>query len=380
MTLAANEIFSRSKALPDIDGYTVLCELGSGTYGVVYAAVDSLSDAPVAIKRIDTGLLCEVEDAHRVLTELRLLRLIDHEDVLRLRRVCVSLERGTIDIVTDRFDSDLHQIICANDNLTDDHHRILAFQLLRGLAFLAGCGVVHRDLKPHNILVNRNCKLVIADLGLACPIASLCRQAERGCNMHYVTTRWYRAPELCGAFARASPQSDVWAAGCVIAELLSRRPMFEGRNDREQLALIVRFLGTPPPEKLREVANARTRSFITALGTIEAPSATRWREAFPSASDDAIDLVKRMLAFLPGDRITATEALSHPYFASLAAWAHRLSEHEEAKLAQMIATKCNTEGDAKMTLESVMSEIHAEDFFALQYKRGHFFGDTLMAS
>jgi len=212
-------------------------------------------------------------------------------------------------IVSELMDTDLHYVIESGQEITDDHVQFFTAQLLAGIAYLHRCNVVHRDLKPGNILVDRNCKLKICDFGLA---RSCSKQEDRDSQQlltMYVTTRWYRAPELlCFNVSYGSPV-DMWSVGCIVAELLVRRPLFKGTDPRNQLEQIMRVLGRPSDDDLEAIMNEGAVNYIESLP----PSVESLEEKLPNATPPALELIRRLLTFNPAKRITAEEALSHRY-------------------------------------------------------------------
>ena len=316
--------------LPVIPGgrYTATGLLGRGSYGAVYSAVDQEDGRTVAIKHIRDALR-DAGDAVRVLREIKLLRVLRHEDVVRAPTVLLPDDpEGFIDvfIVFDHMESDLGTVIRANcETLSPAHHRVLLYQLLRGIAFIHGCGVVHRDLKPQNILVNGNCKLKICDLGIARPYGEAHTPVKW---TDYVATRWYRAPELIGRTnGRYTQAVDIWSVGCIFAEVILCAPLFPGRDAESQLRCIMELLGTPPPGLVERMADARLRAIM-----LERParrqSAFRKRFTGVNADADALDLLRRMLEYDPDARITAADALAHPYFKIMPAVQARVPSSE----------------------------------------------------
>ena len=219
------------------------------------------------------------------------------------------------------MESDLHTVIGANDDLTPDHHKVFLYQLLRGLNFIHSSGVLHRDLKPKNILANSNCKLKICDFGLARPYITETSMSPIFWT-DYVATRWYRAPELCGCFyGRYSQAVDVWSIGCIFAEILLGKPLFPGRDAVCQLQLITDLLGKPPVDVIERICNQKARSFLHAMPDkpvqpLDKVLVPRCPDA-PMPDPQALSLLQQLLAFDPADRPTAAEALSHPYFTGL---------------------------------------------------------------
>ncbi|KAG9131235.1 hypothetical protein Leryth_006094 [Lithospermum erythrorhizon] len=212
--------------------------VGKGSYGVVGSAVDTHTGEKVAIKKIN-DVFDHVSDATRILREIKLLRLLRHPDIVEIKHIVLPPSRREfrdIYVVFELMESDLHQVIKANDELTPEHHQFFLYQLLRGLKYIHTANVFHRDLKPKNILANADCKLKICDFGLARVSFNDAPSAIFWTD--YVATRWYRAPELCGSFfSKYTPAIDMWGIGCIFAELLTGKPLFPGKNVVHQLKI-----------------------------------------------------------------------------------------------------------------------------------------------
>ena len=162
-----NEFFSEFE---DANRYSVHEVIGKGSYGVVCSATDTKTDTKVAVKKI-TDIFEHVSDATRILREVKLLRALKHPDVVEILHIllpCNPREFKDVYVVFELLDTDLHQVIKADDDLTQDHHQFFLYQLLRGLKYIHN-DVYHRDLKPKNILANADCKLKICDFGFAEP-------------------------------------------------------------------------------------------------------------------------------------------------------------------------------------------------------------------
>jgi len=339
--------------------YAPIKPIGKGAYGVVCSARDVRSDARVAIKKI-TNAFENAVDAKRTLREIKLLRHLKHENVIRIADVVAPTGGTTVEtndasgetrdgdalkkrplsrapdsfndvyVMYELMDTDLHQIIRSNQPLSDDHCQYFVYQLLRGLKYIHSANVLHRDLKPSNLLLNANCDLKICDFGLARVdgrAASVARGPSDGSDpdsspgdsvstfmTEYVVTRWYRAPELLLSCAEYTSAIDVWSVGCIFAELLGRKPLFPGKDYVHQLNLIARVAGTPAEHETSFVSSEKARRYLHAL-----PRYPRvdFRTVYPDAAVEAVDLIDKMLAFDPSKRITVAQALAHPYLASL---------------------------------------------------------------
>ncbi|XP_073268188.1 mitogen-activated protein kinase 16-like isoform X3 [Populus alba] len=315
----------RKKSSVDVDFFTEYGEgsrykieevIGKGSYGVVCSAYDTHIGEKVAIKKIN-DIFEHVSDATRILREIKLLRLLRHPDIVEIKHILLPPSRREfkdIYVVFELMESDLHQVIKANDDLTPEHYQFFLYQLLRGLKYIHTANVFHRDLKPKNILANADCKLKICDFGLARVAFNDTPTAIFWTD--YVATRWYRAPELCGSFfSKYTPAIDIWSIGCIFAELLTGKPLFPGKNVVHQLDLMTDLLGTPSPEAIARVRNEKARRYLSSM---RKKKPIPFSQKFPNADPLALCLLERMLAFEPKDRPTAEEALADPYFKGLA--------------------------------------------------------------
>ncbi|NP_001234664.1 mitogen-activated protein kinase 12 [Solanum lycopersicum] len=300
----------------DANRYKIQEVIGKGSYGVVCSAIDTHTGEKVAIKKIH-DIFEHISDAARILREIKLLRLLRHPDIVEIKHIMLPPSRRDfkdIYVVFELMESDLHQVIKANDDLTREHYQFFLYQLLRALKYIHTANVYHRDLKPKNILANANCKLKICDFGLA-------RVAFNDTPTtifwtDYVATRWYRAPELCGSFySKYTPAIDIWSIGCIFAEVLTGKPLFPGKNVVHQLDLMTDLLGTPSMDTISRVRNDKARRYLTSMRKKQPVS---FAQKFPNADPLSLKLLERLLAFDPKDRPTAEEALADPYFKGLA--------------------------------------------------------------
>ncbi|KAK8611998.1 hypothetical protein V6N13_132032 [Hibiscus sabdariffa] len=284
--------------------------IGRGANGIVCAAVNSETREEVAIKKIGNAFDNRI-DAKRTLREIKLLRHMDHENVIAIKDVIRPPQRENFNdvyIVYELMDTDLHQIIRSNQALTDEHCRYFLYQVLRGLKYVHSANVLHRDLKPGNLFLNANCDLKIGDFGLARTTS------ETDFMTEYVVTRWYRAPELLLNCSEYTAAIDIWSVGCILGEIMSRQPLFPGKDYVHQLKLITELIGSPDDSSLGFLRSDNARRYV---GQLPQHPRQNFSARFPNMSPGAIDLLEKMLIFDPQRRITVDEALCHPYLAPL---------------------------------------------------------------
>ncbi|KAJ6771032.1 MITOGEN-ACTIVATED PROTEIN KINASE [Salix koriyanagi] len=355
----------RKKSSVEVDFFTEYGEgsrykieevIGKGSYGVVCSAYDTHIGEKVAIKKIN-DIFEHVSDATRILREIKLLRILRHPDIVEIKHILLPPSRREfkdIYVVFELMESDLHQVIKANDDLTPEHYQFFLYQLLRGLKYIHTANVFHRDLKPKNILANADCKLKICDFGLArvafhdTPTAIFWTD--------YVATRWYRAPELCGSFfSKYTPAIDIWSIGCIFAELLTGKPLFPGKNVVHQLDLMTDLLGTPSPEAIARVRNEKARRYLSSM---RKKRPIPFSQKFPNADPLALRLLERMLAFEPKDRPTAEEALADPYFKGLAKVEREPTAQPVTKMEFEFERRRITKEDVKELIYREILEYH----------------------
>ncbi|CAD2217704.1 extracellular signal-regulated kinase 1/2 [Angomonas deanei] len=295
------------------DRYILEKTIGAGSYGVVIRAVDRKdNNTMVAIKRVNKEIFDEVILAKRILREIKLLAHFHDENIIGLRNILTPKDPvnfGYFYIVMDIMETDLKQVLRSGQQLTEAHTQFFIYQTLRALHIIHSAGVIHRDITPANILVNTNCDLKICDFGLAK------EESDQGEYMtDYVTMRWYRAPELVMEDKNYSAQIDVWGVGCLLGELLGSRPLFQGKDRVNQLDKIVDVLGSPATEDIESVGSKAAQKYIKKKQKRPAPD---WRARYPNASPEALDLLSKMLVFHPSKRISVSDAMNHPFLASL---------------------------------------------------------------
>jgi cyclin-dependent kinase 7 len=286
-------------------------KLGEGTYAVIYLAYKTerqenpivgegvpLSEVPVAIKRVK---LTKYSRGHEIsaIREIKALKRIESDFVVRL--LDVFIYERTIHMILEYVDTNLEEVIKNSEKIImPGDIKAWMLMILRGLYECHRLFIVHRDIKPNNILIAVDGTAKLADFGLA-------RKIENQMTPQAVT-RWYRAPEiLLGARGYGLP-ADIWSVGCVFAELFLRIPLFAGDTDIQQLELIFKALGTPTEREWPGMT--ALPNFLHFQHHNKYPLTT----LFTAASIDAIDLLEKLLAYDPRKRITCLDALKHSYF------------------------------------------------------------------
>lgn len=345
------------------DRFKDLKYIGEGSYGMVCSAYDCVMNERVAIKKI-SGIFSNIVlqsrpelIPKRILREIHILRHFKHDNIIQLRYIEMPADPNKFDeiyIVMDLMETDLDKIIQSNQELNEQHIQFFMYQILHAVAYIHSAGILHRDIKPSNVLINLDGKIKLCDLGLAV-------KEHSGMNT-VVVTRWYRAPELLLTNPKVykvtqySKPIDLWSCGCIMAELMARSPPFPGKDHFDQLDKIVQLLGYNKcvsavkdiissgrgvigndEEMLKRTQLERegnvvastpnTNPNILVLSNVALSNLTKeelrkhsgihWRKIFPNFSENAVDLLDRLLQFDPANRISAMDALRHPFFKGL---------------------------------------------------------------
>lgn len=288
-----------------MDNYTKLEKVGEGTYGVVYKARDVRNGQIVALKKIRL----EAEDEgvpSTAIREISLLKELSRDDNI-VKLFDIIHQDQQLYLVFEFLDCDLKKYmdtIGAAEGLGPLMVKKFTYQLVKGLYYCHVHRILHRDLKPQNLLINKEGNLKLADFGLARAFGIPLRTYT-----HEVVTLWYRAPEVLLGSRHYSTAIDMWSVGTIFAEMAMRQPLFPGDSEIDQIFRIFRVLGTPNDEIWPGVSGLPDYK----------PSFPQWvpvdlERAVPSLDAAGIDLLARTLVYDPAHRISAKKALLHEYF------------------------------------------------------------------
>jgi len=302
--------------------YEELSIIGRGAYGTVYKARDTVNDRVVALKRVNIVNNTEEKGVPvSTLREITLLKQLDnmcHPNIVRMFDAFQTFSSSSssssdgpqpqqspqevvLTIVFEHVEQDLSTFIQKSQcGLTEDVIKNLMHQLLRGIDYLHTNRMIHRDIKPQNILITRNKQVKIADFGLA-RVYGFCKLVTS-----VVVTLWYRAPEIL-LRAPYAMSVDLWSVGTIMAEMYNRRPLFRGKSDVNQLHNILSVIGSPSERDWPEQVSLKWDSF---RDYTPVDLCTK----IPDMCGDGIDLVNKLLLFDPNKRINARKCLCHPYF------------------------------------------------------------------
>ena len=290
-----------------MERYMKLEKIGEGTYGVVYKAKDRVTGEILALKKIRL----EAEDEgipSTAIREISLLKELQHENIVRLCDVVHTEKKLTL--VFEYLDQDLKKYLDVCDGGLDQS-TVCSFlcQLIKGVAFCHHHRVLHRDLKPQNLLINREGELKLADFGLARAFGIPVRSYT-----HEVVTLWYRAPDVLMGSRRYSTPVDMWSIGCIFAEMSNGRPLFPGTSESNQLERIFKALGTPTKDIYPGITELPE---YNANFPVYQPPEGGLATLVPTMTPVMVDLMSRLLQYDPNKRISAKEALEHPFFKEL---------------------------------------------------------------
>lgn len=286
-----------------MENFQKIEKIGEGTYGVVYKARDKFNGTLVALKKIRLDADSEGVPSTAI-REISLLKELDHVNIVRLLDVVHSEKK--LYLVFEYLHQDLKKYMdsCPPPGLGENLIKSYLHQLLLGVAYCHSHRVLHRDIKPQNLLIDVQGNIKLADFGLARAFGVPVRTYT-----HEVVTLWYRAPEILLGSKFYSTPVDVWSLGCIFAEMITKRPLFPGDSEIDQLFRIFRTLGTPDETNWPNV---------TKLPDYKS-SFPKWPQqsvaiVLPHLCAEGIDLITKMMKYEPSQRISAKSALSHTYF------------------------------------------------------------------
>ncbi|XP_022613902.1 serine/threonine-protein kinase MAK-like [Seriola dumerili] len=297
-----SSVKGRPGSLWTMNRYTTLKQLGDGTYGSVLLGKSNETGELVAIKRMKRKFYSWDECLN--LREVKSLKKLNHTNVVKLKEVI--RENDYLYFVFEYMKENLYQLMKEREDkmFSENEIRNILFQILSGLAFVHKHGYFHRDMKPENLLCMGPELVKIADFGLAREIRSQPPYTD------YVSTRWYRAPEVLLKSSSYSSPIDIWAVGCIMAELYTLRPLFPGNSEVDEIFKICQVLGTLKKSDWPEGFNLALSMNFRFPKCVP----TSLRSLIPNASNDAITLMKDMLQWDPEKRPSAAQALRYPYF------------------------------------------------------------------
>ncbi|CAG9540396.1 unnamed protein product [Cercopithifilaria johnstoni] len=296
-----------------IERYDLHKRLGKGAYGIVWKAIDRQVCETVALKKIFDAFRNQT-DAQRTFREVMFLQEFGrHPNIIKLYNVLKADNNRDIYLVFEFMEADLHNVIKKLTILKDIHKQYIMCQLFRAVRFLHSGNVLHRDLKPSNVLLDADCRVKLADFGLARSLSQIEDYPERQ-NMpeltEYVATRWYRSPEILLAAKCYTKGVDMWSLGCILAEMLLGHALFPGSSTINQIERIMNTILRPSKSDIESIGSQYASSVLEKMPR----RPQKPLELYLMNSDpQAIDLVERLLIFAPHKRLNVDQCLVHPY-------------------------------------------------------------------
>ncbi|XP_051282661.1 cyclin-dependent kinase 16 isoform X2 [Dicentrarchus labrax] len=288
-----------------LETYVKLDKLGEGTYATVYKGHSKLTDNLVALKEIrlehEEGAPCTA------IREVSLLKDLKHANIVTLHDIIHT--QKSLTLVFEYLDKDLKQYLEDCGNIIHVHNvKLFLFQLLRGLSYCHRRKVLHRDLKPQNLLINERGELKLADFGLA-----RAKSIPTKTYSNEVVTLWYRPPDILLGSTDYSTHIDMWGVGCIFYEMATGRPLFPGSTVEEELHFIFKLLGTPTEQSWPGISS--NDEFVAY--NYPQYRAERLSNHTPRLSSDGVELLSKFLQFEGKKRISADDSMNHRYFSNL---------------------------------------------------------------
>ena len=285
--------------------YIKTSKLGEGTYGVVYRAKDQKGQEIYALKKI--RLQVEEEGIpSTAIREISLLKELNHINIVKLYEVLHTPKKLTL--VFEYVERDLKKVIDeAKEGLEMKLVKSFLYQLLTGVDYIHKKKVLHRDLKPQNLLISKDNIMKIGDFGLArgygIPVKNYTNE---------VVTLWYRPPDVLLGNKNYGTTVDMWSIGCIFAEMVSGKPLFTGKSDVDQLKKIFKIMGTPNENHANSLRDLPEWS--NNESNFENYPEQDIKGFVSRLDSEGVDLLQKFIQLEPEKRISAEEALKHPFF------------------------------------------------------------------
>ncbi|CAD8204074.1 unnamed protein product [Paramecium octaurelia] len=289
--------------------FTIEQVVGTGTFGMVHLATDNRTKEKVAIKKV-------YQDRRYKNREHLIIQELNHPCVVMLRHSFFTPGENPQDVylnlvmeyVPETLSKLIRQIRKQKQTIPPTQLKLYSYQMLRALLYLQAIGICHRDIKPQNILINLETNVL-----KICDFGSAKRLVVGEPNIAYICSRYYRAPELIFGATDYTTQIDMWSIGCVIVEMVILEPIFPGESAQDQLLQIIKILGTPTPEIIKQMNPAKAEVKLPMI------KGNPWSKVLGKHKPDLLflDLISQMLTYSPKARIQPIDALLHPYFDDL---------------------------------------------------------------
>lgn len=289
--------------------YEMISRLGRGAYGIVWKSIQKSNSKTVALKKIFDAFH-NATDAQRTYREIMFLESLKHENIIKLLTVHRADNNRDIYLVFEHMETDLHAVIRAGI-LQEIHKKYTLYQSLKCLKYMHSAGLVHRDMKPSNLLLNSECHVKVCDFGLARSINE--KTDYNPILTDYVATRWYRAPEILLGSTKYDQGVDMWSIGCILGELLNGQPLFPGTSTMNQLDRIIQVIGFPSKSEIESINSPFAKTMLESVIPPNKTNKKSIKDIFSNCEPQAIDLLQRLLVFDPKKRLTAKAALAHSY-------------------------------------------------------------------
>ncbi|XP_076620965.1 glycogen synthase kinase-3 beta isoform X6 [Colletes latitarsis] len=305
---------------PQEVAYTDTKVIGNGSFGVVYQAKLCDTGEMVAIKKV-------LQDKRFKNRELQIMRRLEHCNIVKLKYFFYSSgdkkDEVYLNLVLEYIPETVYKVARhyskSKQTIPISFIKLYMYQLFRSLAYIHSLGICHRDIKPQNLLLDPETGVL-----KLCDFGSAKHLVFGEPNVSYICSRYYRAPELIFGAINYTTKIDVWSAGCVLAELLLGQPIFPGDSGVDQLVEIIKVLGTPTRDQIREMNPNYTEFKFPQI------KSHPWQKVFRARTPpEAMDLVARLLEYTPSLRMTPLLACAHSFFNELREQGTRLPNGRE---------------------------------------------------